>query len=148
MPQFGKYKKASFWESYKADFFFLLAIFVLPAFFSSAFADQIIYESGGRRDPFGPLVGPNGILNRQSQNSNLHVEGIIFDPAKGSLVLVNGEFYKEGDAIGAASVVSISKDRVIFRQDEEDKTVWLTEDTAQEGEKKDETTVDASTAKA
>lgn len=121
---------------------FLLAFwsFCLPLL-----ADQVSYKSGERRDPFLPLIGPNGVLTRR-QSSALSVEGIIFDP-NGSLVLVNGEFYKEGDVIGDATVVNIYKDRVVFKQEDEEKTLWI-RDESSSGGKANETVVDASAAKA
>ncbi len=57
---------------------------------------------------------------------DLNIEGIIYDPkGNGSLVLVNGEFYKEGQSVNNSTVMSILKDRVVFRQDAEEKILWL-----------------------
>ena len=112
-----------------------LVFFMLPAFFSLAFAAEISYDSAGRRDPFIPLIGPNGVLTqRAAAQSDLKIEGIIYDPPQGSLVLVNGEFYKQGDVIGDAIVISIFQDRVILSQSDEEKTIWIREEVTSEGE--------------
>ena len=114
------------------------SFFLIPAFFSLAFAAEISYDSAGRRDPFIPLIGPNGILTQRSAaQSDLKIEGIIYDPPQGSLVLANGEFYKQGDRIGDATVISIFQDRVILSQSDEEKTIWIREEVASEGENKD-----------
>ncbi len=104
-----------------------LAVFILTlSFFSLAFAEEIRYDSGGRRDPFVALVGPGGTMAVKSNPGDLNIEGIIFDPKNGgSLVLVNGEFYKEGQSVNKATIVSIFKDRVIMRQDDETKELWI-----------------------
>jgi hypothetical protein len=95
-------------------------------FFSLAFADEIRYDSGNRRDPFVPLIGPGGALILKFNPGDLNIEGIIYDPkGTGSLVLVNGEFYKEGQTVNNSTIVSIFKDRVVFSQDNEEKILWI-----------------------
>lgn len=99
-------------------------------------ADPILYESGDRRDPFIPLIGPGG-LKAPKATSDFQVEGIIFDPQQGSLVLINGEFYKQGQSVGEATVISVLKDRVVLSQDDTEKTLWIREEILQpKGEKK------------
>ncbi len=95
-------------------------------------ADPIVYESGGRRDPFIPLVGPGGIKTEKGAN-NLDVQGIIFDEKSESLVLINGDFYKPGQRIGTATVISILKDRVVLSQDDKEKTIWIREEILPKG---------------
>jgi hypothetical protein len=104
------------------------------AFFSLAFADEIRYDSGNRRDPFVPLVGPGGSVIVKFNPGDLNIEGIIFDPkGSGSLVLVNGEFYKEGQTVNKATIMSIFKDRVILRQDDEEKVLWIRDEVVGSG---------------
>ena len=106
------------------------AIFFVSLLASStvSFAEEVRYDSGNRRDPFIPLVGPEGIVKQVFNPSGLNVEGIIFDPLHGSLALVNGEFYREKDKVGQATLVGIYKDHVVLQQEEERKTLWLRED--------------------
>ncbi len=94
-------------------------------FSTSVFAAEIRYDNGGRRDPFTPLIGPNGALTYKFNPTDLNIEGIIYDPRGTSLVLLNGEFYKEGQTVKNATVISIFKDRVLLRQEDEEKTIWL-----------------------
>jgi hypothetical protein len=143
MPKPYRKARPGFWSLYRADILFILSVFLSALFFSTASADQASYENGGRRDPFIPLIGPNGILTQKISTSDLNVEGIIYDPSKGSLVLVNGEFYKQGDSIGVATVITIFKDRVIFKQEDEEKTIWIREEIAGGGELKNEPKKDA-----
>lgn len=102
---------------------------LLSAFFSLAFAEEIRYDSGARRDPMTPLVGPDGVVAIKFNPNDLNIEGIIFDSNRaGSLVLINGEFYKEGQSVNDATIISILKDRVILRQDDEEKSLWMREE--------------------
>ena len=121
-------------------FFFAAAA---PGFFPVAAAEEIHYDSANRRDPFIPLVGPGGVVGHAFNPTDLKVEGIIFDPAHGSLVLINGDFYKQGDRVQNATLVSIFKDRVVLVQDDQNKVLWLREEIAEEGKKKDAKPADA-----
>ena len=99
-------------------------------------AEDIRYETGGRRDPFIPLVGPGGVITQTFDPANLRVEGIVFDPNGGSLVLINGEFYKQGETLQDVTVKSIFKDRVILVKDDEEKELWLQEEVVDESKVK------------
>ena len=104
----------------------------------AAAVDPVAYESGGRRDPFIPLLGPGG-LKMTKTTTDLQVEGIIYDPPAGSLVLINGDFYKQGQTVGNATIISVLKDRVILSQDDSEKTIWMREEILPKGEKKNDT---------
>ena len=115
---------------------FLLFFFVFTA---SVLAEDIRYDKGDRRDPLMPLVGPNGVvLTDKFDSTDLKVEGIIYDPNSESLVLINGEFYKEGDHVNGANVITIFPDRVILEQSDEKKTIWIREEVPTQGEVPDE----------
>ncbi len=102
---------------------------ISSSFFSLAFAEEIRYDSAARRDPMTPLVGPDGIIEVKFNPNDLRIEGIIFDSNRlGSLVLINGEFYKEGQSLKDSTIITIMKDRVILRQDDEDRTLWIREE--------------------
>lgn len=106
-----------------------IASLTVTAFFSLAFAEEIRYDSGARRDPLTPLVGPDGVIAIKFNPNDLRIEGIIFDSNRaGSLVLINGDFYKEGQSVKDATIISILKDRVILRQDDEEKSLWMREE--------------------
>ncbi len=101
------------------------AALLLLAFSTSVFAGEIRYDSGGRRDPFKALIGPGGTLTYKSNPSDLNIEGIIYDPKGTSLVLLNGEFYRQGETVKQSKIISIMKDRVILSHEEEERVLWL-----------------------
>jgi len=103
--------------------------------FPLVFGAEIRYDSAGRRDPFVPLVGPDGLIMKKSARADFVIEGIIFDSEGGSMVIVNGKVYRPGDTVDGAIIVQIYQDRVLLAQEEEQKTVWLREEIAEEGEK-------------
>ena len=108
----------------------LAGFLTLGLFSSSVIAEEIRYDRGDRRDPFIPLVGPGGVVNVSKLGSkDISIEGIVYDPNGGSMVLINGEFYKEGDSVKGANVISIFHDHVILNQDKEDQTFWIREET-------------------
>lgn len=104
---------------------------------SVSYAQEIRYDRGDRRDPMIPLIGPGGMVQK-IPSGDFNVEGIIYDPPAGSLVLINGEFYKAGDTLHNATLISIFKDRIILRAEDEEKTLWIREEVLNEGEKKDD----------
>ncbi len=103
-------------------------VILINATFGLAFAEKIQYDSGAKRDPMIPLIGPNGLISQKAIRSDLNIEGIILDPRGGSVAVINGDVYKAGDRIGEATVVQILQDRVLLTQDDEEKTVWLREE--------------------
>ena len=100
---------------------------------SSVLAEEIRYDSGGRRDPFIPLVTPEGVVDAKKFSAkDLRIEGIIYDPNGGSMVLINGEFYKQGENVNGANVITIFRDRVVLSQSDEEKTLWIREEIVDE----------------
>lgn len=121
---------------------FVLMVGILQGiiFFPVVFAEEIRYDSGGRRDPFIPLIGEGGTLKKGLDPTGLIVEGIIIDPKEGSMALINGELYKEGDHVQNANLIRIFHDRVILAQEDEEKTLWIREEIAEGRKKADEAT--------
>jgi hypothetical protein len=114
-------------------------VLIICLFSSSVMAESVRYDRGDRRDPFIPLIGPEGVVDAKKFNAaDVNIEGIIYDPRGESMVLINGEFYKEGDSVKNASVISIFQDRVILGQSDEQKTIWIREEIVTNGERKDE----------
>ncbi len=102
---------------------------------ASVLGQEIRYDSAGKADPFIPLVSEDGIVAAPKFDpSDIHIEGIIFDPNGGSMVLINGEFYKEGDSVAGANLISIFRDRVIMSKADEEKTLWIREEIVTSGE--------------
>ena len=111
-----------------------VTVMFVSTFFFMAFATEIRYDSGDRRDPFIPLIGPDGIMPKVFDPSDLRIEGIIYDPkGTGSLVLINGEFYRQGDTVKDSNVITIFKDRVVLQQEDQEKVMWIREETIGDG---------------
>jgi hypothetical protein len=82
----------------------------------SAFADGPAYTAHDKRDPFTPLVTSS---SRQSPGlmgieriDELTVEGIVYDPKNGSVVILNGTVLKEGEELGGVKITKIEKSGV------------------------------------
>ncbi len=98
---------------------------VLPAFaiifsISPAWAaPEDLYDAHGKRDPFVPLVTQtsrqiaSGLIGVENIDE-IKIEGIVFDPKNGSMVIANGCLMKEGEEQGAVKVLKIAKDGVDF----------------------------------
>jgi len=79
--------------------------------------EQFVYDAKGKRNPFIPLVTPDGRLlklEKEETLSGLLLEGIIYDEHGLSYCLVNGEVVRVSDKIGDYQVLKIEKNKVIF----------------------------------
>ncbi len=76
------------------------------------------FPSGGRRDPYTPLVGKNDGGPRFEE---LSVRGIIYSPSAESMVLLSDgrKTYRRhrGEMVGNARVLQITPTRVLFSVD-------------------------------
>lgn len=81
---------------------------------------QSVYDAKGKRDPFTPLVA---VMSHSSASSglasvesieDLKIEGVVFDPAHGSIVMVNGSVLREGEESGNVKVVKVLSDGATF----------------------------------
>jgi len=78
------------------------------------------YNPAGKRDPFIPMVTPEGrllIIENKDTTKVLNLEGIIYDKDDLSYAIVNGEIVKVGDTSGEYTVLKIEKNKVIFIKD-------------------------------
>ena len=106
---------------FKPQFFLwiLLALFgmILPV--RGLTADQKVgYDAHGRRDPFVPLVtlaskAAAGLTAVESAE-DLTIEGVVYDPKRGSIVVVNGSVMKEGEELGNVKVLEIKSNGAWF----------------------------------
>jgi len=110
---------------------FLLSFILLFIFCAVAFAQgEFVYDAKGRRNPFIPLVTPEGRLlklDKQEATSaeGLSVEGIIYDKFGRSFAIVNTAVVGIGDFIGDYQVLKIQENKVIFMKDGEPLEVEL-----------------------
>ncbi|MGE5308310.1 MAG: hypothetical protein ACM3OC_04435 [Deltaproteobacteria bacterium] len=107
----------------------LLIVLVLCAA-ASARAQEFVYDSQGKRNPFIPLVTPDGRLVKLEAETvksdlDLKLEGIIYDKYGISYAVVDGQVVKIGDTIGDYQVLRIEEKRVIFMREGQQKTVEL-----------------------
>ncbi len=99
--------------------FFLSLFFVLAYCFSFA-QSEFVYDAKGERNPFMPLVTPEGRfikIKPRSLTEGLELEGIIYDKVSMSYAIVNGQVVKVGDFVGNYQVLKIEEKKVIFIKD-------------------------------
>ena len=116
---------------------FLIFLFLSFIFCSTAFAqNEFVYDAKGKRNPFIPLVTPEGRLLKLDKPEatsieGLAVEGIIYDKFGRSFAIVNSNVVGIGDVVGAYQVLKIQENKVIFIKDGEPLEVELTKEDAQ-----------------
>lgn len=80
--------------------------------------DTFIYNDGGKRDPFWPLVSVNGsIITYDEQDlsaSDMMLTGIMAGSNGKNLAMINGKIIEEGGMIGAFHVVKITSTFVVL----------------------------------
>jgi len=101
----------------------IIVIFIVCLFsFVYAASGEFIYDSKGKRNPFVPLVTPDGKLLKLDDGENstgIALEGIIYDEKGVSYAIVNQDVVKVSDVVGEYQVLKIEKNRVIFVKDGE-----------------------------
>jgi len=109
-----------------------LALILVLAITSTLFAQgEFLYDAKGRRNPFIPLVTPDGRLLKMEQQeglAGLSLEGIIYDKNGVSYAIVNCEILKIGDNVGDYQILKIENNKVIFIKDGEPTEVELKEE--------------------
>ncbi len=100
----------------------------MPAAFAQ---EQFNYNPKGKRNPFIPLVTPEGRLlklDKQETTSThgLLIEGIIYDKLGRSFAIVNSIIVGVGDRVGEFQVLKILEDKIVFIKQGELLEVGLT----------------------
>ena len=109
---------------------FLFAALIL----SSAFCqDEFVYDAKGRRNPFIPLVTPEGRLLKLDRRDTaspggMLIEGVIYDKFGRSFAIVNSTVVGIGDSVGDYQVLKILENKVIFIKDGEFLELELTKE--------------------
>ena len=85
---------------------------------AAAQGETVKYDAAGKRDPFVPLVTEttrevSGVLNVESLEE-IHIEGVVYDPKNGSVIIANGIFLKEGEECGNIKVLKIEPNGAVF----------------------------------
>ncbi len=113
---------------------FSLSFILCLCFWIYTYAQEgFVYDAKGRRDPFTPLVTPDGRLlkldvDTEAGPASLSIEGIIYDERGLSYGIVNGEVVKVGDAAGGYQVLKIEKNKIAFIKDGKITEVQLKEE--------------------
>lgn len=105
----------------------IILIFLFMTSFS--LSDEVVqqetgpkYERAGKRNPFIPIITTDGqLINIQDEdeNSELNLEGIIYDKSSQSMAIINGQILKANETIGGVKIVEIRKDSVVYVKDGE-----------------------------
>ena len=112
----------------KSLIFLSLALLILSAAFCQ---DEFIYDAKAKRNPFIPLVTPEGRLLKLDKDEaaspgGLSIEGIIYDKFGRSFAIVNSTVVGIGDSVGDYQVLRILENKVIFIKNGESLEVELT----------------------
>jgi len=78
------------------------------------------YDSKGKRNPFIPLVTPDGRLLKLEQEqgvNDLAIQGIIYDKNGISYAIVNANVVGVGDSVGDYRVLKVLPNKVVFIKD-------------------------------
>jgi hypothetical protein len=103
----------------------ILLLFLVLIHLEACGEDEFVYNPQGKRNPFIPLVTPEGRLLKldkqwdQSAPGGLAIEGIIYDQHGRSFAIVNSGVVGIGDMVGDFQVLKIMKNKVIFIRDGE-----------------------------
>ncbi len=99
--------------------------------YSLSFAQgDFTYQAKGKRNPFIPLVSKDGRLMKLEREeggkqSDLLVDGLIYDKQGISYALVNGRVAGIGDYVGEYRVLKITEDKVAFLKDDQIREVMI-----------------------
>lgn len=91
---------------------------IFAALSTIVFAQEVfVYDPKGKRNPFIPLVTPEGRLvklDKEEATGDLMIEGIIYDKHGRSFAVVNGSVVAIGDMVADYQILKIEENKVIF----------------------------------
>ena len=115
------------------------ALVISCLIFSLAQAEEIRYDKQNKRDPFQPLVGPHAFHGVTGKGKGIiPLEGVVFDPQKGSYAVIGGTIYREGESVEEAKLVKVLPDRIVLLQETDEVVIWLREEIVEAGQKKEQ----------
>jgi len=97
-------------------------LFLIMCVYLSAFAEaDFVYDAQNKRNPFIPLITPDGRLLKLDQEAggikDILLEGIIYDKNGLSYAIINAEVVRIGDSIGNYRVLKIEEKKIILIKD-------------------------------
>lgn len=116
--------------------FIILCVMILAGWAGGVFAwpaaaeedAEFVYESGGLRDPFWPLVNKGGGIisyDKDLLSSEMSLQGIIVGNDGKNIAIINGIIVKEGEMIGLYLVEKIGSGAVTLSREQETVTLTL-----------------------
>ena len=78
---------------------------------------ELKYEDEGKRNPFIPMVTDDGQLlniDGKEEDTELNLEGIIYDTEGQSMAIINGEILRKNDSIGNVKIIEVRRDSVVY----------------------------------
>jgi len=97
--------------------FFISLVMIMPSYGQDQTANEL-YDPRGVRNPFIPLLtssghGVSGLLAVESIE-DIVIEGIVYDPPNGSIIVVNGTVMSSGKTVGKVKVLEIEPKGALF----------------------------------
>ncbi len=87
-----------------------------------------VYDDGGRRDPFWPLVNKGGGVvsyDKDLLSSEMILQGIMSGNDGTNVAIINGLILKEGETIGLYRIETIDQGSVVLTKGDETVTLTL-----------------------
>ena len=78
-----------------------------------------VYDEQGRRDPFWPLVSPDGTIQKYETDfliTDLNLEGIMAGTGGENFAIINGLILRANDSIGQFVVDHIESNLIILKK--------------------------------
>ena len=94
----------------------ILCFFIFCILHTSVNAEEFIYDSHGKKDPFSaPIINTSRDV-KEELLANVQLEAIIWDD-ESPLTMINDKVVGIGDEIAGAKIVEIKQNEVIFEAD-------------------------------
>lgn len=101
---------------------FILLFLLLPSAILLVEEGKFVYNGHDKRDPFYPMVSDQGeflasVEKTESLNSELTLEGIVWDERGGSVAIIGGAVVQQGERVGMYQVKTIQKASVLLQSE-------------------------------
>lgn len=105
------------WNSKRLIPLFFFFAFLISSQQSLISAEEFIYSLEGERDPFEPLITPEGLVNLKllKEVETLELNGILYS-GEDSVAIINNIPLKKGIRIGSYKVIEIKPKEVILKK--------------------------------
>lgn len=113
-------------------YFALLSIFMARTAVSEDLDVEFVYNANGLPDPFVPLITDKmavkpGLVGIESIE-DIQLEGIVWDPTKESMVILNGMIVRENEEVNNIKLIEIKPTSIRIMIENEVYTIELIKD--------------------